>query len=256
MGYMQQLLLGKKAIVTGATSGIGKEIALTFARYGASVAAWGTNSERAKEVEELLLACKITPEQQFIKEIIRVENKKEVEAATNALLEKWGSVDILVNNAGITRDGLLMKMTEEEWDQVIDTNLKSVYNLSQSLIRPMMKARSGKIINIASVVGLIGNPGQANYAASKAGMVGFTRALAIEAAARNIQVNCVAPGYIETRMTENLSEEQKKAILSLVPLGRMGKPSDIAEMVAFLASEKASYITGQVFVVDGGMIAR
>ena len=171
------------------------------------------------------------------------------------LIESWGGVDILVNCAGITRDKLFMKMGEDDWDQVIETNLKSVYNLSHALVRPMMKARHGKIINVTSVIGLTGNPGQVNYAASKLGMVGFTRSLAKELASRNINVNCIAPGFFETPMTNVLTDEQKEEILRKVPMGRLGNPKEIAHAAVFLASNMSDYITGQVLTVDGGMIA-
>ena len=188
-------------------------------------------------------------------ETVDVSNKAEVNEALDRLLGTWGGVDILVNCAGITRDKLFMRMEEDDWDQVIDTNLKSVYNLCHSLVRPMMKRRSGKIINVSSVIGLTGNPGQVNYAASKLGMVGFTRSLAKELAPRNINVNCIAPGFFETPMTDSLTEEQKEKIINKVPMGRLGDPIEIAHAAVFLASEKSNYITGQVLTVDGGMIA-
>lgn len=249
-----QLLKAKKAIVTGGTAGIGKEIALTFARQGADVAIFGTNEERAKEVIQELEGIRIAPQQRFASFIVNVGEKASVEGAIQELLAAWGQIDILVNNAGITRDGLLMRMTEEDWDTVIDVNLKSIYNTCQTLVRPMIKAKSGKIINISSVVGLTGNAGQANYAASKSGMIGFTKALAQELATRNICVNCIAPGFIQTRMTDGLTDGQKEGILKKIPMGKMGNPLDIANAAVFLASDLSGYITGQVLTVDGGMV--
>jgi 3-oxoacyl-[acyl-carrier protein] reductase len=249
-----QLLKAKKALITGGTAGIGKEIALAFAKQGADVAIFGTSAERAAQVMQELEQSKFSPEQRFESFIVNVSEKQSVEGAIQQLIGKWGQVDILVNNAGITRDGLLMRMSEEDWDQVIDVNLKSVYNTCQALVRPMIKAKGGKIINISSVVGLTGNAGQANYAASKSGMIGFTKALAQELATRNICVNCIAPGFIQTRMTDALTEGQKEGILKKIPMGRMGDPQDIANAVVFLASNLSDYVTGQVLTVDGGMV--
>jgi 3-oxoacyl-[acyl-carrier protein] reductase len=205
-------------------------------------------------VIEELKAVQSRPDQCFEALIVNVSDKKFVEDAVQSLLARWGQIDVLVNNAGITRDGLLMKMSEEDWDTVIDVNLKSVYNTCQTLVRPMLKAKKGKIINISSVVGLTGNAGQANYAASKSGMIGFTKALAQELASRNICVNCIAPGFITTRMTDALTEPQKKGILDKIPMGRLGTPNDIAQTAVFLASSLSDYITGQVITVDGGMV--
>jgi 3-oxoacyl-[acyl-carrier protein] reductase len=247
------LLKGKKTIVTGGTSGIGREIALRFAKEGAHVAVFGTSVERAEQVLEALNQHKMEG-QLFSAHVVNVSDKKAVEEAIQNLLAEWGSIDVLVNNAGITRDNLLMKMSEEDWDAVIDTNLKSVYNACQALVRPMIKARSGKVINISSVVGLTGNAGQANYAASKAGMIGFTKALAQELAARNICVNCIAPGFIKTRMTDVLTDANKEGLMKKIPMGRMGNPEDIADAAVFFASDLSKYITGQVLTVDGGMV--
>lgn len=249
-----QLLKGKRALVTGGTAGIGKEIALAFAKQGADVAIFGTNPERGAQVVEELNASKSLPEQKFLSFTLDVSEKKGVDAAIEQLITAWGGVDVLVNNAGITRDGLLMKMSEEDWDLVIDVNLKSVYNTCQALVRPMIKAKGGKIINVSSVVGLTGNAGQANYAASKSGMIGFTKALAQEVASRNICVNCIAPGFIQTRMTDVLNDAQKEGVLKKIPMGRMGDPTDIAHAAVFLASPLSNYITGQVLTVDGGMV--
>ncbi len=249
-----QLLKDKQALITGGTAGIGKEIALSFARQGASVAICGTNAERASEVLNALEQERQSPAQRFETVILDISDKKAVEEAVLRLLTAWGSIDILVNNAGITRDGLLMKMSEEDWDAVVDTNLKSVFNTCQVLVRPMLKARKGKIINISSVVGLTGNAGQANYAASKSGMIGFTKSLAQELATRGICVNCIAPGFIQTRMTDVLNDAQREGILKKIPMGRMGDPADIAHAAVFLASSLSDYITGQVLTVDGGMV--
>lgn len=248
------LLKDQCALITGGTAGIGKEIALEYARQGASVAICGTNQGRAAEVLKELEAVRLFPEQKFESMILDVSDKKAVDAAIQGLLGAWGRVDILVNNAGITRDGLLMKMGEEDWDAVMDTNLKSVFNTCQALVRPMLKAKKGKIINITSVVGLTGNGGQANYAASKSGMIGFTQSIALELATRGICANCIAPGFIQTRMTDVLTDAQKEGILKNIPMGKMGSPTDIAHAAVFLGSHLSDYVTGQVLTVDGGMV--
>lgn len=248
------LLKNKKTLITGGTAGIGREIALSFARNGASVTIFGTSQERANEVLEELKKNRVLEEQDFRAEIVDIARKQATEEAIQRLITAWGQIDVLVNNAGITRDGLLMKMSEEDWDTVIDVNLKSVYNTCQTLIRPMIKAKAGKIINISSIVGLTGNAGQANYAASKSGMIGFTKALAQEVATRGICVNCIAPGFIETRMTDVLTEGQKEEILKKIPMKRIGHPQDIANAALFFASDASGYITGQVLTVDGGMV--
>lgn len=243
---------GKTAIVTGATAGIGKSIALKFASCGIRVAIIGTNEARGHEViNEMKEKFPLCEAVFYQVDVANMEASKEV---IKQILTLFGKVDILVNNAGITKDQLLMKMSEEDWDKVLEVNLKSCYIFCHELVRPMMKERYGKIINISSVVGLNGNAGQVNYAASKAGMIGFTKALAKEVASRNICVNCIAPGFIETPMTDILTEEQKKNILNSIPLGKMGKPEDIANAALFIASPLADYITGQVIVVDGGMV--
>lgn len=251
---MQHTFQGKTVLVTGGTAGIGKAIALQFAKGGAHVAIFGTSEERAKAAVEELKQSRTFEEQKFVYHLVNVSHSQEVESALQLLLKEWSNIDILVNNAGITRDNLLMRMSEEDWDLVVDVNLKSVYNTCRVLARPMMKARAGKIINITSVIGLTGNAGQVNYAASKSGMIGFTKSLAKELASRNICVNCVAPGYIETQMTEKLPDGVKEAVLSKIPLSRIGRPDEIAHAVLFLASDKADYITGQVLTVDGGMV--
>ncbi len=247
-----QLLKDKVALVTGGTAGIGREIALKFAGQGAHIIIFGTNAERAEEVVQLLK--KEFPEQKFASKLIDVADKKTVDQAMQQIITDFGRVDILVNNAGVTRDGLLMKMSEDDWDRVIAVNLKSVYNTCQALVRPMLKARGGKIINISSVVGLVGNAGQANYAASKAGMIGFTQSLAKELASRNICVNCIAPGFVKTGMTDVLTETQKETLLKQIPMGRLGSTEDIANVAVFLASPLSDYMTGQVIAVDGGMV--
>ncbi len=249
-----QLLKGKTALITGGTAGIGKAIACLYAEQGADVVILGTNAERAAAALEEIKACKTAPEQKFASYLVNVSQSKEVEEVVEKILKDWGKIDILVNNAGITRDNLLMKMNEEDWNLVMDVNLKSVYNTCKALTRPMMKARNGVIINIASVIGLTGNAGQVNYAASKSGMIGFTKSLAKELASRNIRANCIAPGYIETQMTGALPQNVKEAILTKIPMSRIGNPKDIAHAALFLASDHAGYITGQVLTVDGGMV--
>ena len=249
-----QLLKGKVALITGGTAGIGKAIACLYAQHGANVVILGTNQERADQALKEIEACKADPQQKVASYLINVSKSKEVEEFLDKLIKEWGKVDILVNNAGITRDNLLMKMNEADWDLVMDVNLKSVYNTCKALSRPMMKARCGAIINITSVIGLTGNAGQVNYAASKSGMIGFTKSLAKELASRGIRANCIAPGYIDTQMTEGLAAPIKEAIISKIPMSRIGHPKDIAHAALFLASDLAGYITGQVLTVDGGMV--
>ena len=251
---MMHLLKGKTALITGGTAGIGKEIACLYAEQGADVAIFGTNRERAEQALKEIESKKISPDQKCAYFLVNVAKSKEVEEVVDQLLKSWGKIDILVNNAGITRDNLLIRMTEEDWDLVMDVNLKSVYNTCRVLARPMMKARAGAIINITSVIGLTGNAGQINYAASKAGMIGFTKSFAKEFASRGIRANCVAPGYIETQMTQSLSDPIKETILQKIPLSRIGHPRDVAHAALFLASDLANYITGQVITVDGGMV--
>lgn len=249
---MQALLKDKVAVVTGGTSGIGMAIASTFLEQGAKVILIGTNPEKgAKAVSEL--NEKTQAENCFFQQV-DVKSTLKVEACLKNVLTQFGTVEILVNNAGITRDQLLMKMSEEDWDEVLAVNLKSCYNTCRVLMRPMLKARSGKIINISSVVGLTGNAGQTNYAASKGAIIAFTKSLALELASRNILVNCIAPGFIETNMTSFLTETQKESIISRIPLGRMGQPQEIGNAALFLASSLSDYMTGQVMTVDGGMV--
>jgi 3-oxoacyl-[acyl-carrier protein] reductase len=244
----------KGAIVTGGTSGIGKAIAKRLVEAGAHVLIMGTHHERGvKAVEEL---SQIKNDQQIVDFIkVNVANFQEVQEALARCYAQLQTVDILVNCAGITKDNLMLKMTEQDWDDVLDVNLKSAFNLSKGVVRQMMKQRYGKIINIASVVGLIGNPGQVNYCASKAGMIGLTQSLAKELASRMICVNCIAPGFISTPMTDELNEEQKQHLLGRIPMGKFGKPEDVANLVLFLASPLSDYLTGEVIAVDGGMTA-
>ena len=240
----------KTAIVTGGSRGIGRATAIELSKMGMNVAViYHGNQVKA---DETVAACK---ENGVDAIAIRcdVKKKEDVEASVENVRETFGSVDVLVNNAGITKDGLLLRMSEEDFDDVIDTNLKGCFLFSKSCSAIMMKQRSGKIINIASIVGLQGNAGQANYAASKAGIIGFTKSLAKEHGSRGITVNAVAPGFVETDMTDVLSDKVKEAFLNMVPLKRTAKPEDIANAIGFLASEKADYITGQVLTVDGGM---
>ncbi len=250
-----KLLKNKYVLITGGTSGIGKEIASHFVRHGANVAVLGRNAENAQKALEEISSFKCIENQSIIAKVLNVSDRSAVQEGCQEILNTWGQpIDVLINNAGITRDNLLIRMSEEEWDEVLHVNLKSVYNTCKALARPMMKAKSGKIINIASVIGLTGNAGQVNYAASKSGMIGFTKSLAKELASRGICVNCIAPGYILTRMTEKLPDQVKDAILSKIPLQRIGDSKDVAQAALFLASDMSDYITGQVITVDGGMV--
>lgn len=242
---------GEVAFVTGASRGIGKAIALDLAAKGASVAVnYMGSQDKAQEVVKTI----IDKGGKALAVQGNVANKEDVTAMLKVIENEFGPVTILVNNAGITRDNLLMRMKEEEWDQVLNTNLKGIYNCTKAVIRSMMKLRKGKIINVSSVVGLKGNAGQSNYAAAKAGVIGFTKSMALELAGRGIRVNAVAPGFITTDMTEKLPDELKKELLSRIPLQKFGKAEDVANVVSFLASHQADYITGQVICVDGGMI--
>jgi 3-oxoacyl-[acyl-carrier protein] reductase len=242
-------LEGKVALVTGASRGIGRGIALALARAGAAVVGSATTEAGAASVSDALNAEGLKGSGV----VMNVNEPADVDAALNFATKQFGDIAILVNNAGITRDNLLLRMKDDEWDDIIATNLKSVYRLSRAVLRGMMKARSGRIINITSVIGATGNPGQTNYAAAKAGAVGFSKALAREVGSRGITVNCVAPGFIETDMTRALSEEQTKGLLGQIPLGRLGAVDDVAHAVLFLASPGASYITGSTLHVNGGM---
>lgn len=244
------MLDGKIAIVTGASRGIGRAIALELAsRHAAVIVNYNGSAQRAQEVCQEIEAAGGTA-QSWQCDVSQFE---QCEAFISAVIKKYGRIDILVNNAGITRDGLLMKMKEEDFDRVLETNLKGTFNTTRFVSRQMLKQRSGRIINMASVVGITGNVGQANYAASKAGVIGFTKATARELASRGITVNAIAPGYIETEMTAVLSDAVKEATAAQIPMGTFGKPEDIAKTAAFLSSEDARYITGQVIQVDGGM---
>lgn len=238
---------GQVALVTGATRGIGAAIAAELASRGVKVIGTATSQEGANRIATALAASGGEGR------VLEVTDAAALEALVNEITTAHGGLQILVNNAGITRDNLTMRMKDEDWDSVIDTNLKAVFRLSRAVIRPMMKQRYGRIINITSVVGASGNAGQANYAAAKAGLAGMTRALARELGSRNITVNCVAPGFIETDMTASLPEAQHKALLAQIPLGHLGKAQDIAHAVAFVASPNAGYLTGQEIHVNGGM---
>ena len=241
-------LEGQVALVTGASRGIGAAIALELARKGMKVIGTATSDAGAAKIRELLAAFPGCDGR-----ALDVTDGAVGDALVEAVAKEFGALHVLVNNAGITRDTLAMRMKDDDWDAVLDTNLKGVFRMSRSVLRTMMKQRYGRIINITSVVGASGNPGQANYAAAKAGVAGMTRALARELGSRNITVNCVAPGFIETDMTASLPEEQQKALLGQIPLGHLGKPSDVAHAVAYLASPQASYVTGQELHVNGGM---
>ncbi|MGD1847234.1 MAG: 3-oxoacyl-[acyl-carrier-protein] reductase, partial [Salibacteraceae bacterium] len=243
-----KLLDGKSAIVTGGTRGIGRGIVKTFAEHGANVVfTYMSSEEKAKALAEELeaLGVKALPMRSDAADYASAE---KLVAATN---EAFGTVDIVVNNAGITRDGLLMRMTEEQWDIVVNTNMKSVFNLTKAVQRTMLKARSGSIINLTSVVGVKGNGGQANYAASKAGIIGFTKSVALELGSRSIRSNAIAPGFIETEMTAALNQDTVQGWRDAIPLKRGGTPDDVANMALFLASDLSAYVTGQVLHVDG-----
>ncbi|WP_419873072.1 3-oxoacyl-[acyl-carrier-protein] reductase [Candidatus Pristimantibacillus sp. PTI5] len=243
-------LEGKKALVTGASRGIGRSIAIALAEAGADVAINYSGSEAA--AAETAEAVEALGRRAIVLKA-NVGKSDEFEAMVKEVIAQFGAVDILVNNAGITRDNLIMRMKEDEFDQVIETNLKGVFNGIKAVTRSMMKQRSGRIINISSVVGVLGNPGQANYVAAKAGVIGLTKASARELASRGITVNCVAPGFIQTEMTDKLPEEARLALSGQIPLARLGDPSDIANAVRFLASDASAYMTGQTIHVDGGM---
>lgn len=237
-------MLGKVALVTGATRGIGKAIATRLKEAGAEVVVTGRDQTLLdvwRKEGVLAINCDVT----------KVEQVEELIAST---LSQHGRIDILVNNAGVTKDELLMRMSDDDWYKVLETNLTGVFNVCRAAIRPMLKQRSGKIVNISSVVGVMGNAGQSNYAASKAGVIGFSKSLAKEVASRKILVNCVAPGYIDTEMTQALTDKQREEIVRMIPLGRTGQGSDVAALVHFLVSDLNSYITGQTIHVDGGLV--
>lgn len=240
-------LTGKTAIVTGSTRGIGRAIAEALVKAGAKVAVCGREQAKAEAVAKELGG-------EALGVALDVGSAESIEAAVAVVTKAWGGVDILVNNAGITKDNLLLRLDDEQWDAVLDANLKGAFRTVKACLKGMMKKRHGRIVNITSVVGLMGNKGQANYAASKAGLVGFTKSVAKEYASRGITANCVAPGYIETDMTAALPDEARAALFQHIPLERLGRPEDIAGAVLYLSSDLASYITGQVLVVDGGMV--
>lgn len=241
---------GKVVIVTGSSRGIGKSIALAFAKGGASVVISGRSQANLNEVQKEIEAART----KSLAVIADVANADEAKMMIEKTIDTFGRIDILVNNAGITRDNLLFRLSEEDWDAVLDTNLKGAFNCIKAAARPMMKNKGGVIINITSVVGQTGNAGQANYAASKAGMIGLTKSVAKELASRNIRSNAVAPGFIITDMTENLNEKVREDLIKSIPLGSLGSVEDVADLVLFLSSDKAKYITGQVINVDGGMV--
>jgi 3-oxoacyl-[acyl-carrier protein] reductase len=243
-------LSNKIAIVTGASRGIGSAIAHNLSKAGAKVVLISRSIDALKSVESEIKsnggeAISITAD---------VSNLESFTNAISQVVETWGTVDILINNAGITKDNIILRLKEEDWDAVIDINLKGCFNGIKAVTRPMLKSRSGRIINITSVIGLIGNSGQSNYAASKAGILGLTKSIAKELGPRNITVNAIAPGYIQTEMTDNLDQTSKDNLMKSIPLQRLGKPEEIASLVCFLASEEAAYITGQTLNVDGGMV--
>jgi 3-oxoacyl-[acyl-carrier protein] reductase len=243
------LLEHKVALVTGASRGIGKAIALELGNNGAIIVGTATTEDNARHIDQYLSDAQI----KGMGMAMDVNDIEQINKTIGTVKKSLGDISILVNNAGITRDNLLARMKDEEWDMILQTNLKSVFYLSRAVLRAMMKARYGRIINISSVVGATGNAGQANYAAAKAGMIGFSKSLAKEIGSRNITVNCVAPGFIDTDMTRSLSPEQQQALIQHIPLGRLGRPEDVAAAVAFLASSAADYITGATLHVNGGM---
>lgn len=244
-------LKGKTAVITGSSRGIGKAVALKLGQMGANIVINGSSySETLKKTEEELKAAGIN----VVATVADVRKVEDVEAMINTAVDTFGSVDILVNNAGITRDKLIMRMTESDWDEVLDVNLKGAFLCIKAASKIMMKQKSGKIINVTSVVGVIGNPSQTNYAASKAGLIGLTKSTAKELASRGITCNAVAPGFIETEMTDVLPENVKENYLNSIPQKRFGTPEDVANIVGFLASEEANYITGQVIHIDGGLV--
>ncbi len=239
-------LNGKNVLVTGASSGIGTEIAKTLHKQGAKVILHGTNKKKLNDVKNIL-----SNNAEVV--VANLSSKEEIIKLFNTSIDIFGKVDILINNAGITRDNLLLRMKDEEWENVLDVNLTATMILCREAIKKMLREKWGRIISVSSIVGITGNPGQTNYAASKAGIIGFSKSLAHEVASRGITVNVVAPGFIETKMTEELSQNVKDKILNNIPISRFGKPSEVASLVAFLASEEAGYITGSTFNVNGGM---
>ena len=243
------MLEGKIVLVTGATRGIGKAIALTLGSSGATVIGTATSKAGADNISKMLVDNQILGKGI----VLDVKNNDQIASLGEGIKKDFGSIDILVNNAGITRDNILLRMKEDEWEDIINTNLSSVYKMSKSVLRGMIKKRSGRIISITSVVGAMGNAGQSNYAAAKAGMIGFTKSLAREVGVRGITVNAIAPGFIETDMTDSLPDDQKEALAAQIPMGRLGTTDEIAQAVLFLAGDGGSYITGQTLHVNGGM---
>ena len=243
------MLTGQVALVTGASRGIGRAIALELGRMGATVIGTATRADGAASISQYLAAASFKGEGA----VLEVREQAQIDALVAHVEKTYGAAQILVNNAGITRDNLAMRMKDDEWDAVLDTNLKAVFRLSKAVMRGMMKARQGRIINVTSVVGHSGNPGQVNYCAAKAGVAGMTRSLARELGGRNITVNCVAPGLIDTDMTKGLDAKQRDALVASIPLARLGLPEDVAAAVAYLASPSASYVTGTTIHVNGGM---
>jgi len=247
---MSHHLTGKTAIITGGGRGIGREIALKLAENGANIVIFDLDEDGLNQTRSIL--------EKSNRKLLTIKGDvsklEDAEKTVKETIKEFGKIDILINNAGITRDNLLMRMPEKDWDTVINVNLKGVFNFSKSVIRYMLKQKSGKIVNISSIAGIMGNAGQANYSASKAGIIGFTKSMAKEVASRGICVNAIAPGYIETEMTASLPDEVKKAFLEVIPFKRFGKPSDVAKLVNFLVSEDSDYITGQVIKVDGGLL--
>ena len=243
------MLDGKIVLVTGATRGIGKAIALTLGNAGATIIGTATSKAGANNVSQILDDNKISGKGI----VLDVTDNNQISSLDESIKKDFGSVDILVNNAGITKDNILLRMKEDEWEDIINTNLSSIYKMSKSVLRGMIKKRSGRIISITSVVGAMGNVGQSNYAASKAGIIGFTKSLAREVGIRGVTVNAIAPGFIETDMTNSLPKEQKEALASQIPMGRLGNADEVAQVVLFLAGDSGSYITGQTLHVNGGM---
>ena len=243
-------LKDKVSLITGSARGIGRAIALTFAKEGSDIVVADVNLEEAEKTAKDIEALG----RKALAVALDVTDFTKIEEALNKILDKFGKVDILVNNAGITKDNLLLRMSQQDWDAVINVNLKGTFNCIKALSRPMIKQRYGKIINIASIIGIIGNAGQANYSASKAGIIALTKTAAKELASRNVNVNAVAPGFIQTDMTAKLPEEVKKKMMEVIPLDKFGTPEDVAAVCLFLASEDSSYVTGQTIVVDGGMV--
>ncbi|KKS43779.1 MAG: 3-oxoacyl-(Acyl-carrier-protein) reductase [candidate division CPR1 bacterium GW2011_GWA2_42_17] len=246
---MNKLFKDNVVLVTGATRGIGKDVAIAFAQEGAIAIIIGRSAETAQQTKTEIISLGLKAESY----VCDVTNLKNVQEIANKILDKFNRIDILVNNAGITKDNLLLRMSEDDWDEVMKVNLRGVFNCTKVISKVMLKAQKGRIINISSVIGIKGNMGQANYAASKAGIIGFTKSVALEFASRGITVNAVAPGYIQTEMTDKLNDNTRQQILKTIPLGRFGTAKDVAGVCTFLASSGADYITGQTFVVDGGL---